>query len=213
MDVFIPVGGVQNNDYRELRFCLRAIERHMRDLGRVFLAGRLPDWLRDVEILDVEDVPDNPNESVQRKLLALCGDDRVTADFIFSHDDIYPVQDFRGEELPFYATSEGPSGMYQPRHFAVHTPVRYRREMYRQLFENAKGVPVPSPRNFYCNFFRAEGKKIEEVVLRIGEGARAPAEQIARAPFFTLNDRAAGKAECVAFLESLYPVPSRFESA
>ena len=213
MDVFIPLGGVQNNDYRELRYTLRAIEKHMSDVGRIFIAGNIPDWLVGVEELRIDDIVGDERGSVQKKLLAFCKVEDATEDFLFLHDDTLAVKNFSGAELPFYSVQEGVGSLSNPLYFQVHTPVRYNRKMYAELFANPDNNKVDSPRAFYCNFFRAPATKIEEVVLRVGAGVKPFSAQIGDAPFFSLNDRTAGKNEFLALMADLYPNPSRWELA
>lgn len=211
MDIFIPLGGVQNNDYRELRFTLRSIEKHMQDIGRLFIAGDIPDWLVGVEHLKVDDIEGDARGSVQKKLLSFCKVEDATEDFLFTHDDILAVEDFIGSELPFYSSQEGTGSIHNPLYFQVHTPVRYNRKMYEALFENPDNNNAPSPRALYCNIYNAPAHKIDEVVLRVGAGVVPYSEQIKAAPFFSLNDRAAGKPQFLDFAERLYPQPSRWE--
>lgn len=211
MDILIPVGGVQNNEYRELRFALRSLEKHMQDIGELWIAGDCPDWLTNVNHIAMEDIPGNPNMSVQQKILAFCKDSGVLGDFLFTHDDILAVQDFSGAELPFYASEQGVGSLQNQLYFQVHTPIRYNRDMYQALFQNPDNNKVPSPRALYCNIYNAPATKIDEVILRVGPGVKPYSEQIKGAPFFSLNDRAAGKFEFMALMEELYPNPSRWE--
>lgn len=211
MDIFIPVGGVQNNDYRELRFSLRSIEKHMQDIGDLYIGGDCPDWLVGFKEIKVGDIAGDEKGSVQRKLMAFCNVIEATEDFLFTHDDILAVEDFSGSDLPFYSSQEGIGSLQNQLYFQVHTPVRYNREMYKKLFETQDIKSVASPRALYCNIYGAPATKIEEVVLRVGAGVKPFSEQIRVAPFFSLNDRAAGKPDFLALMEELYPNPSRWE--
>lgn len=183
----------------------------MLDIGRVFIAGDLPDWLVGVEHLKVDDIEGDAVGSVQKKLLSFCKVEDATDDFLFLHDDTLACEDFIGSELPFYAAQEGQGSIHNPLYFQVHTPVRYNREMYGGLFSNPDNNKVPSPRAFYLNYYQAPATKIDEVVLRVGPGVKSFEEQIEGAPFFSLNDRAAGKPEFLALMEKHYATPSRWE--
>jgi hypothetical protein len=211
MDIFIPVGGPQNNDYRELRYTLRSLEKHMLDLGTVYLAGDLPSWLTGVEILNILDIPNNPNRDVQNKLMFFCQQEEPTEDFLFCHDDTLANEDFTAEDLPFYCAQEGQGSIHNPLYFQVHTPVRYNRKYYSELFANPDNNKVASPRAFYLNYYQAPATKIDEVVLRVGAGVKPYHEQIAGAPFYSLNDRAAGKPEFEQMMADLFPEPSKYE--
>ena len=211
MDVFIPLGGPQNNNFLELRYTLRSLERYMIDLDRVFIAGERLDWLVGVEYLSVYDDFADPRGSVQKKLLAFCKVEDASDDFLFTHDDIIARVFFSGEKLPFFGNTSGVGSIVFPQDFSVHTPVRYNRKMYAELFSNPDNNKVDSPRSFYLNFYGAVAEKCDDVVLRLGHPNVSPEKDILRAPFFTLNDRVAGTDAFLSFMDSLFPDPSRFE--
>lgn len=212
MDILIPVGGPQNNDYRELRYTLRALDKHMTDIGRLFIAGHVPVWLINVTQVPWTTLSKSPVVDVQDKLLTFCDIEEATEDFLFCHDDILANADFSGAELPFYALQEGVGSFNNPLYFQVHTPIRYNREMYKALFSNPDSNKVPSPRAYYCNMYNAPATKTVDTVLRVGAGMKPYKEQIEGVPFYSLNDRAAGKPEFLAMMEELLPIPSRWES-
>ena len=49
IDVVIPLGTGSRHDDAELRYCLRSLEMHLENLGRVFVVGHRPAWLTGVE--------------------------------------------------------------------------------------------------------------------------------------------------------------------
>ena len=69
-----------------------------------------------------------------------------------------------------------------------------------------------SPRSFYCNFYGAPPKFIEDVILREGEGVPSFDVQSAGKKFFTIGDSIMCDAEFVMWLDQLFPTHSRFES-
>lgn len=73
VDVVYFLGPESQHDDWELRYSLRSIAKHFKDLGRVFIIGHKPHWLRDVEHLDVPDRhKHNKDANLIEKLLAAC---------------------------------------------------------------------------------------------------------------------------------------------
>lgn len=55
VDVVICLGNGSHSDNDELRILLRSIERNARGIGRVVIAGHAPEWVQNVETLDMDD--------------------------------------------------------------------------------------------------------------------------------------------------------------
>ena len=49
VDVVIPLGTGSRHGDAELRYCLRSIERHLEAVGRIWIIGHRPGWLKDAE--------------------------------------------------------------------------------------------------------------------------------------------------------------------
>lgn len=51
MDVVIPLGSGSRWQDNELRFCLRAVEKHLKGYDRIYIVGRKPDWIQNIEFI------------------------------------------------------------------------------------------------------------------------------------------------------------------
>ena len=73
IDVVYPLGDGSRWGNNELRFSLRSLQRHLRDLGRVFVVGRRPAWLVEAVHIPMEDVHrHNKDANLIDKVLAAC---------------------------------------------------------------------------------------------------------------------------------------------
>jgi hypothetical protein len=213
MDVVIPLGGEQNFKHEELRYALRSLERYMGDLGRVFIVGSLPIWAQNLEHIDCDDFGPDPVANVMKKFEAVCKDERVSADFLMTHDDIFALDSFLGENLPFYASKKGRGSVASDINFAMHTPIRLNKGMWHELFSKIPLQKGVSPRSFYCNFYGAEATEYKECVVKAAEQPEKIAAQLKGQPFCVVNNRAFGHPEFVEFMGTRFAERSAFECA
>lgn len=211
MDVVIPLGGVQAHDHNELRYTLRSLQKHMRDLRNIYIIGELPIWAQNLFPVVEFDIIGNPRESVMKKIFKACEQIDISDEFILMADDIFINQDFTGEDLPFYATEKGKGSILHPINFAVHTPVRISKKLWHDLFSKITIDKYQSPRSFYCNFYNAPAEKYEETIPKTQDLPANIRTFVQRKKFFTINDRAMGHPQFVQFIRSHYPEVSRYE--
>lgn len=122
IDILIPLmhnGSKYNN--LELRYCLRSIEKHLKDYGNIFIVGEKPEWIQNVIHIPH---PDNINNwqrawNIYRKITAginwvdesLGGADwspikKLSDNFLFMNDDHYLLTDYVAGEFPYYHRGE-----------------------------------------------------------------------------------------------------------
>jgi len=86
VDVVIPLGTGSRHGDAELRYALRSIERHVENLGRVWVIGHRPAWLRGVEHLPADDADSCKDRNILAKIEAACRAG-VSERFLFWSDD------------------------------------------------------------------------------------------------------------------------------
>jgi len=86
VDVLIPLGTGSRHGDAELRYALRSIERHVEGLGRVWIVGHRPGWVRGVEHIPAGDPKRSKDRNILAKLLAAC-EAGVSERFLFWSDD------------------------------------------------------------------------------------------------------------------------------
>lgn len=105
--VVIPLGNGSIWYNHEIRFCLRSVERYLKGVGKVWIIGRLPDFLQNVEFRpyvekDNERVPDR---NIAGKLLAACQMPEISDPFLYMNDDHYLLSEFEASKFPNYHNS------------------------------------------------------------------------------------------------------------
>jgi hypothetical protein len=128
-DILIPLmhdGSKYNN--LELRYCLRSIEKHLKDYGNIFIVGELPEWIQKETVIHIpfEDSIDNKQRAwnIYRKIIEgitfslqsikLEGyfmdvkEEKImlSDNFLFVNDDHYLLTDYIAGEFPYYHRGE-----------------------------------------------------------------------------------------------------------
>ena len=176
MDVlyYIGSGSWHNND--ELRYSLRSLEKHCKDIGRIFIVGNRPAFLRNVAYIWVEDKFEWWQNAFEKTKAAIKAG--ISDEFLLMNDDFFMLSDFKASEYPFYHKgniSLNPQNKYQEvivntrlvlqsirapfKHYGVHCPMRIIGKKYLSL-EKYFNTPV-SARCLYGNLF-CEGIKTKD---------------------------------------------------
>lgn len=103
VDVIIPLSDESKSNNDELRICLRSIEQHALDVGRVIVVTtQPPKWLSsDVSVFRVPDTElHNKDANIINKVLKAIEHYNINGDFAFFSDDQCLLQDLRLKELP-----------------------------------------------------------------------------------------------------------------
>lgn len=82
IDVVIPLSAGSRHEDAELRYCLRSIERHLENVGRVWIVGHRPKWLRCEEARESRESDDwDSRDSRHSRVIHLpCGDSHRSKD-------------------------------------------------------------------------------------------------------------------------------------
>jgi hypothetical protein len=152
VDIVIPLGKGSKHNNIELRYCLRGIERHLKNYGNIYLVGEKPDFLQNVVHIPAFDPYPVPDYNIAAKVyyalqLVQYG---VSIDFLFFNDDHYLQANFDAAAFPYfyegscedYVKTKGDSGYGRrvkqtlqylksaelpTKYFDVHTPILYNR--------------------------------------------------------------------------------------
>lgn len=110
MDILYIVGKGSRHGNAELRWSLRSLAKHGRNVGRVLVAGCPPAWLSgDVETLAVPDVdlPGAKNRSIVNCVLEAVRSFDLKGDFVFACDDVFLVELVDFDRYPLYVDDGG----------------------------------------------------------------------------------------------------------
>lgn len=222
MDVLYYIGRGSHYQNRELRYSLRALQQHCKDIGNVWVVGNKPPFLADnVRYLWIEDGGEWWQNAYHKTMAAI--EAGISENFLLMNDDFFMLKDFEAATYPYYHRGIIPDtalNKYQQAivntkrilerigattfHYGVHCPMRINTEKYKQLarFYDDKGQGQPvSARCLYGNLF-CTGK------------------QVADCKHATLKSSVTGcwssqdwAKDALEELKKMYPHPSRWENS
>lgn len=172
---YIGSGSMRNNN--ELRYSLRALEKHAKDLDRVFIVGNKPAFLRGVEYIWVEDKFEWWRNAFEKTKAAIQA--KISDEFLLLNDDFFMTKDFEMKSYPYFHKGEiedDTSTKYKTvitntkkvlqengkpfMHYGVHCPMRINGQKYLQM-EKYFTSPV-SARCLYGNLYDVGGRKVTD---------------------------------------------------
>ena len=109
VDVVYPLSAESLWDDNELRYSIRSLEKHFKNLGKIYIIGHLPDFIKpdDYNIIHIpfpDSYTENKDANLIAKLLRACQEESLTDEFLFMSDDQYILQDVYAENMvPFYS--------------------------------------------------------------------------------------------------------------
>ena len=176
MDVLYILGSHSQYKDIEIRLSLRSLEQNGKNIGRIFVVGRIPRWLTNVVFIKEEDRYSRENNAFYKTLVGCKSD--ISDEFLFMNDDFYMMKPFDAKTYPYYANGElkqinNPSryqevqnntinylatkGIEKVIDFGVHCPIRYDKKKFlsmKDIFSLRKFKNSGySPRTLYGNLF------------------------------------------------------------
>lgn len=224
MDVFYPLGTGSKFDNFELRMSLRSMEKHLSNYGDVWIIGERPEWIQNVNWVDLTDYWKVPDHNIMLKTVGVLQlVDRVLA---FA-DDHYLLADFDAEAFPYfyddtldYFVKKRGLDAYGKRanntlkhlkannlptkHFDIHTPIIYNRTPF---FENVVSLPWElSKEGFILKSAYANALRIEGTPAKDCKSMTTPMDSAK-----VFSSKAHVKATVKEFLLSKFPKKSKYE--
>lgn len=213
MDVVYILGtGSEANDI-EIRYSLRSLEKNMLDLGKVFIVGVCPSFLKNIIHIPILDSYPKKWQNAYLKISTACFDARVSDDFLLMNDDFFILEPFEGALFPFYSLKKADGGPDGPHSFHIHCPIRYNKEMFLKMPLSTESSGAHSLRTFYSNFYRCPRYPTQDFILPGPFAGKTYNDQVDGWPSFTIGTQLAKRPDFIEWLDSLYPEPSRFENS
>lgn len=207
MNLVIPYRNDQRGGH-ELRYAIRSMQKHFKNLDGVLLIGDLPGWFTG-DYLPASDTP-RKEFSIVSKILQCPYDN-----FLLSSDDIFAMHDF-DETLPrYYSTTLKMApvyGKYVHRRnntmqiypdglmYDCHKPMVINRDLYAKAHDIPWNEREYLNKSIYGNFVGG-GVQLDDYKLRTREVVDTTR------PFFSTNERTA---KYVRF-QDMWPTPSKYE--
>ena len=100
MDVLYILGRGSKHEDMELRLSLRCLEKNAKGLGRVFIVGNCPEWVKNVIHIPAEDTYQSESNAFQ-KILKGCKSS-ISDEFLLMNDDFFMMKEFDVNNYPIW---------------------------------------------------------------------------------------------------------------
>lgn len=223
---------------KEIKYSLRSIEKHLTGYRNIWIIGYLPDFLQNVNHIQLPDEHPCKETNIYRKILRACQEERISDDFLFFNDDHFLMQNFEAPNFPFFYKSDlresskrmrygnrykkAIDNAYRALHasghdtksFDTHTPMIYNKANFIKVMPgydwNAKISFVV--KSMYANSIKIEGIREPDCKINNQISSEEIKELISSRKVFSMGDGAIGN-KMLNVLEELYPVASKYEKA
>lgn len=214
-------GSLSNDD--ELRYSIRSVVENCYNFEIIHLVGHVPDWFVGEHVIEAEDPYLKPWQNMMYKVQLACQSEDVSENFLLMNDDFFANEKFNIETVPFYSDRRVSGGVNGKRSFTTHTPIRLKKDWFLKMPLPIDSKGPYSPRSFYGNFYNAPPTFIKDCIVRMNEvveeGQEPPSvlmppieDQIAGAPWFTIDDVTMLHPEFRQYIENRFQTPSGFEN-
>lgn len=231
--VYILGPGSRWNE-NEIRYSLRSMQRHLHMFDKVFIVGKLPDFLTNVIHIPAEDDGNSKEHNICRKIAAACRDDRVSRLFLMCNDDHFLLTPHVAGDFPYYYDGDlqhllsrtdrtKPYGVAisntikhlkgcRIRNYDVHCPVLYNKtdflnHLSRPKWNDLAGYLIKS---IYCNKSGVSGVPVNDIKIDGSYDARYYEGWIHGRPWFSTGHRI-NYEEMEILMEKIYPQKSIYE--
>lgn len=211
MDLVYILGSGSLSNNEEIRYSIRSAEQNILDLRNIYIIGEDPKFLKDIIHVPAHDSSIYKYINAYHKIKLACSIPELSDEFLLMNDDFFILEPTLGAEFPFYALKNSNGGACGMNSFHIHCPIRIKKEWYLKMPIDLSFKSCKSPRTFYCNFYKAPPKFCNDFIVRAGVGCKNFNEQIKNLPCFSISDNSMLYPPFKNWLETLYPVPSRFE--
>lgn len=103
IDVVIPLGK-SKNDYLDLRYTLRGIDKYLRNYRNIYIVGDKPKWIQNIIHIEQKDNPERELKefNIFKKIVRMCNEKDCSDDFFFMNDDHILLEETDTATYPFY---------------------------------------------------------------------------------------------------------------
>jgi len=226
----------------EIRFSLRALEKNLKGFRKIWIVGTKPEWIKNVNHIPFQDeLKQNADGNIARKVLRVCQEKDLTAQFLFINDDHLVMKETVAAEVPPFHKGDltsFPESYFQQSfwrgrlwrtknilqtkglptlHFDCHVPMVMDKKLFPEAimqfdFENNIGYTMKSMYGNVVHGNSAPRLKNEKVTVFKPMTATQLTTHIKECQFLAFNDGGL-KAEFKIWLCRNFPGPSSFEKA
>lgn len=231
-----PLGVGSKNGNLELKMCLRGVEKHLSNIGEIFIIGEKPDWIQNVTWKSKKDERSSryKEKNIYQKIRVASKIGEVSENFLFMNDDHFLLSDFDATNFPYhykcnltdtmqknngnyrktmnhtrkYLLSKG----YEELDFDTHCPIIYNKELFLRTFEEIDwnreyGYGIKS---LYCGLNGIKGEQYPDCKIQKKMTKQEIDSTINGRLYFSIGDAGLND-EMKATLLELYPNSSKYE--
>lgn len=213
MTIAIPLK--RQNDYTELKFSLRSIEKFVENPEVLIIGEELPKWIDNVTWIKVKDMDGRKQLSVKRKILAAL---EYSDEILFSNDDIYFL---KKTKIPYYHNGDLKGYSYTgskelqkelkamgkpTKSFELHVPIIFKKD-FKEIIKNFSADTLI--RSAYANYLEIEGEQTIDCKFVKSPKPGEVTSAIETKPFISTGVYSIHAVK--PFLEQLFPSPSKYE--
>lgn len=237
-DIIIPLKKSKDN-YEDLKFCLRSVEKYVENYRDVWIIGDLPPWIKNVKNIPFSDAKSKEwkEKNILDKIQACCMNRSITEDMFFFNDDFVVLKPIDATRYPYYykgtceqsyhVNQRNPYRItmyhtmkflegrgFKDRNFDIHTPIIYNKKKFMSTFDigdiDFRTKYGYGIKTLYCSVNKVKPVFMEDCKLGNGKTREEIFESINDRSIFSYNDFAL-RGELKGVLNELFPEKSKFE--
>jgi hypothetical protein len=222
----------------ELKYSLRSIEKHLKDVGNVYIVGEPPWFEHNCIHIPMDDWSPCKEKNILSKIKEACSTHSISDTFLFFNDDHFLNQDHSADTFPNYYNKslEGllsrtnPQSSYRisvkntidhllsrnstTHNFDCHTPIRYNRQSFLDINST---IPWEEQRNgftiksLYGNLMNLDKVQFNDIKINDHRPLNELKQSVADSPVFSIGDTGLEGGQIQILLQHLYPDKCKYE--
>lgn len=238
IDIVLPLAK-SKNDFLDLRYFLRSVERHVRNYNEIVIVGSKPSWIQGVIHIPYSEATDKKwkEKNIMNRVLAACIDRRVTDDFFFCNDDFVFLDKVDAVKYPYYYSGTCKNSYdnnfgnpyrktmyhtmtflesrgYTDRNFDAHCPIIYNKKKFLSTFDD-RDINFETPfgygvKTLYASCNRVKGVPFEDCKFQKSYPKEYLLDRMKGRHVISFNDHPL-KTDLGDLLKEMYPQKSSYE--
>jgi hypothetical protein len=238
-DVVYVLGTGSNWRNNEIRFSLRSVDKNLKGIGKIWIVGKKPPFVKNVNHVPYPDeLANNADGNIIRKVLRVCQEESLTENFLFINDDHLIMKEVMAGEIPPYRKMDManlPDEYFQDNswrgrlwrtknillkmgytayHFDCHVPIVFNKKIFPEViskfnYEKDTGYTMKS---LYGNVIHPDAPELKgrKVVIFRPYVLSDIKDKVKGRAFVAFNDDGL-KVQLKEWLYRQFPEPCRFE--
>lgn len=188
MDILIPVADHSTRSFSDLRYTLRSVHKYLKGFSRIFIIGKLPDFIRESDTLIHIPHKDNMRYCKEKRIMLkvqfACEESEISEEFLFMNDDYFFINDLNVPKIDYYCEQRLSNRIlrrgrfddytislvntlnvlvlagFETFHFDIHYPIIYNKKQFPIVMKNYNWELKLGyvVKSLYCNTLKIEGK-------------------------------------------------------